>query len=406
MSGSNKFGHIQLAPPDPILGTAVAYNKDPHPNKVNLGVGAYRTNEGKPLIFQAVREAERALIEDPAVNHEYLGIDGHEGFVRLARELLLGADSPAIAEHRVASSQGISGTGSLRIGAEFLSVYLHPPCVLISEPTWGNHITIFEKVNVPVKKYPYWKLETRGIDLDGMLAALNEAPAGSVVLLHSCAHNPTGVDPTHEQWERIFEVILARDLLAFFDSAYQGFATGDLEADAWAIRSFISRGGQCLVSQSFAKNAGLYGERIGALHIVCTDSDTTERVLSQLKIVVRAMYSNPPLHGALIMAKILGDPALRENWQNELRGVAHRIIDMRRALYEGLIKLGIAGDWTHITSQIGMFSYTGLTPAQCEVMINKWHCYMLKNGRISMTGINTHNVEYVAAAIKDSLESA
>jgi len=306
----------------------------------------------------------------------------------------------------VASIQGISGTGSLRVGAEFLSVYLHPPCVYISQPTWGNHIQIFEKVNTEVRYYPYWKQETRGLDIEGMIATLNEAPAGSIILLHSCAHNPTGVDPTHAEWERIAEVMAQRDLLPFFDSAYQGFATGDIEADAWAIRHFIARGFQCVISQSFAKNAGLYGERIGAFHVICADSDTADRVLSQLKMVVRAMYSNPPMHGALIMAKILGDAELKRTWLGELRSVSQRIIDMRRALYEGLVKLGIQGDWTHITNQIGMFSYTGLTPAQCDVMINKWHCYMLRNGRISMTGVTTHNVDYLANAIKDSLESA
>ena len=405
MSGGNKFASVQLAPPDPILGMSVAFRNDPHPDKVDMGVGAYRTNEAKPLIFHAVHEAERQILEDPTVNHEYLPIEGYDVYNRLARDLILGADCPAVAEGRVVTLQTLSGTGSLRVGAECCKAFLNPPAAYVSRPTWGNHNTIFERAGIQVKSYAYWKESTRGLDLEGMLADLAAAPAGSVVVLHACAHNPTGVDPTPEQWDQIAEFLSARDLTVYFDSAYQGFATGDLDADAYAIRSFIRKGFQCFVSQSFAKNTGLYGERIGALHIVTADRDAAEKVLSQVKIIVRANYSNPAKHGALVIARILGDPALKESWLGELKTVSQRIKDMRSRLVQELTNLAVPGDWSHVTSQIGMFSFTGLTPAQCDNMINKWHCYMLKNGRISMTGINTNNVEYVARAIKDSVEN-
>ncbi|CAG9335545.1 unnamed protein product [Blepharisma stoltei] len=404
MLGSDKFGHIKLAPDDAILQTAIAFRNDSHTDKVNLGVGAYRTDEGKPLLFRAVKEAEKQILADPATNKEYLGIDGHLKFNKLAQELLLGESSSAVLEKRVASVQTISGTGSLRIGAEFLSMFFNPSCVLISRPTWGNHITIFERARIPVKYYPYWNPKTKGVDIEGMINALNDAPEKSIVLLHACAHNPTGVDPTPDQWERIADVMARKDLLPYFDSAYQGFATGSIERDAFAIRMFISRGFQCVISQSFAKNMGLYGERIGALHIVCRTSEIADKVLSQLKIVIRPMYSNPPMHGALIAAKVLEDPALKNIWLSELEQVSQRIIQMRRVLLEELVRIETPGDWTHITSQIGMFSFTGLSPAQCENMIKKWHCYMLTNGRISMAGINSRNYQHVARAIKDSLQ--
>ncbi|OMJ70441.1 hypothetical protein SteCoe_31580 [Stentor coeruleus] len=405
MIGGNKFGEVKLAPPDPILGMSVAFRNDPSPDKVDMGVGAYRTNEAKPLIFQAVREAERRILDDPTINKEYLPIEGLDSFNRLARDLILGSDCPATAEGRVVTLQTLSGTGSLRIGAECCKAFLNPPCAYVSRPTWGNHNTIFEKAGMQVKSYAYWKESTRGLDLEGMLADLAEAPAGSVVILHACAHNPTGVDPSPAQWDQIADFLATKDVTLYFDSAYQGFATGDLDNDAYAIRSFIRRGFQCFVSQSFAKNTGLYGERIGALHIVTANRETSEKVLSQAKIIVRASYSNPPKHGALIVSRILSDPALKESWINELKDVSKRIIDMRHKLVEELTALAVPGDWSHVITQIGMFSFTGLTPAQCENMINKWHCYMLKNGRISMTGINTSNVAYVARAIKDSVEN-
>jgi aspartate/tyrosine/aromatic aminotransferase len=396
-----------MAPPDPILGTTIAFRKDTSPDKVNLGVGAYRDDNGKPYIFPAVAEAERRIAADASLNHEYLGIDGLESFCSLSRGLILGDDCPAIAENRVVSCQALSGTGALRLGAEFISWFLkeQTPAVLVSNPTWGNHLTLFRKQGLNVVEYPYFHPPTRGLDFEGMMNSLRAAAANSVVLLHACAHNPTGVDPTPAQWDQIAEVMAERDLVPFFDSAYQGFATGDFENDAYAIRSFARRGFQMFISQSFAKNIGLYGERIGCFHIVCSNAETANIVRSQVMMVVRPMYSSPPCHGAFIVQKILSDPELRAGWINELKAVSQRIIDMRAALVRELTTLGAPGDWSHITKQIGMFSYTGLTPAQCDVMINKWHCYMLRNGRISMSGVNSHNVNYLARAIMDAAAS-
>lgn len=397
----NLFGHLELAPPDPILGTTLAYNKDKDPKKMNLGVGAYRCDMGKPYVFPSVKEAERRISADTTINKEYLPIDGQEKFNRLSRELLFGAQSQAVQQKRIVTSQTISGTGSLRIGAEFIATYLRVPAVYVSKPTWGNHVTIFQKAGVQVREYPYWCAKTRGLDFQGMTAALAGAPAGSVVLLHACAHNPTGVDPTQQQWQALAQLMQERQLIPYFDSAYQGFATGNIEGDAYGIRLFVERGFQCLVSQSYAKNFGLYGERIGALHIVCADEATAVKVLSQLKMVIRPSYSSPPMHGALIVTRILEDPALRRQWESELSQVSQRIITMRGRLVEELRKLNVPGDWSHITQQIGMFSYTGLTTSQCQKLISKWHCYLLTNGRISMAGINSSNVAYLATAIHD-----
>jgi aspartate/tyrosine/aromatic aminotransferase len=386
----------------------VAFRKDASPEKINLGVGAYRDDNGKPYIFPAVAEAERRIAADATINHEYLGIDGLESFCTLSRGLILGDDCPAIAEKRVVSCQALSGTGALRLGAEFINWFLKntTPAVLISNPTWGNHTTMFKKQGMNVVEYPYFHPPTRGLDFEGMMASLRSAEANSIVLLHACAHNPTGVDPTQEQWDQIADVMAERDLIPFFDSAYQGFATGDFERDAYAIRMFARRGFQMFIAQSFAKNIGLYGERIGCFHIICQDAATADIVRSQVLMVVRPMYSSPPCRGAYIVQKILSDPELRASWINELKAVSQRIIDMRAAVVRELTTLGCPGDWSHIVKQIGMFSYTGLTPAQCDVMINKWHCYMLRNGRVSMAGVNTHNVNYFARALMDASTTA
>lgn len=399
----NKFAHVTMAPPDPILGTSVAFRKDPNDKKMNLGVGAYRTDEGKPYVFQAVQEAERRILADKALNKEYLPIEGLESYNTLARDLILGQGHPAVVQGRVASAQTISGTGSLRVGFSFIRTHLGPRKIYFSKPTWGNHLTIAEKSGLEVAEYPYWDEAARWLNLDGMLRALSQAPAGSVIVLHACAHNPTGVDPTLQEWERIADVMAQQDLIPYFDSAYQGFASGDLDHDAAAIRLFISRGFQLFISQSFAKNFGLYGERIGALHIVLSDQATADKVQSQVLLEIRPMYSNPPLHGALIVQKVLSDPALTASWKQELREVSQRIIAMRTSLRSELERLQTPGDWSHVTKQIGMFSYTGLTPAQCERLISTWHIYLLKNGRISMAGINTSNVQYLARAIKDAV---
>lgn len=394
--------HVTEAAPDEIFNTGIRFRADTDPRKMDLGVGAYRTDEGKPLVLNVIRKAEAIVGHDKSLNHEYLAIDGLPQFVTVARKLLFGADSIAIKQNRVATTQSLSGTGALRIGCEFIARHLPKgTTIYYSKPTWGNHNAIFNASGLPSKPHRYWDAKGRRLDIEGMLEDLKNAPDRSVVLLHACAHNPTGVDPTPEEWKRIAEVLKSKNHLPFFDSAYQGFASGDLEKDAWAIRYFVDQGFEMLAAQSFAKNFGLYNERIGSLSFVTKSEKAAKAVLSQIKLVVRQGYSNPPAYGARVIAAVLSDPALFAEWKVELKGMADRIIQMREALFNELKRLNTPGDWKHIITQIGMFSFTGLTPKQCEVLTTKHHVYLLSNGRISMCGITTKNVKYLAAAIND-----
>ncbi|KAL8149229.1 hypothetical protein AgCh_006295 [Apium graveolens] len=377
---SSVFANVLRAPEDPILGVTVAYSKDQSPNKLNLGVGAYRTEEGKPLVLNVVKRAELMLVDDQSRVKEYLPIVGLADFNKLSAKLIFGADSPAIQENRVATVQCLSGTGSLRVGGEFLARHYHERTVYIPQPTWGNHPKIFTLAGLSVKTYRYYNPETRGLDFEGMLEDLGSAPSGAIVLLHACAHNPTGVDPTIEQWEQIRQLMRSKSLLPFFDSAYQGFASGSLDADAQSVRIFVADGGECLAAQSYAKNMGLYGERVGALSIVCKTADAASKVESQLKLVIRPMYSSPPLHGASIVAAILKDSDLYNEWTLELKAMADRIICMRKELFDALQAKGTPGDWSHIVKQIGMFTFTGLNSEQVTFMTNEYHIYMTTDG--------------------------
>ncbi|XP_057873685.2 aspartate aminotransferase, cytoplasmic isozyme 1 [Cryptomeria japonica] len=400
------FEKVEQAPEDPILGVTVAYNKDPSPVKLNLGVGAYRTEEGKPLILNVVRQAEELLIQDRSRYKEYLPITGLAEFNKLSAKLILGNDSPAIQERRVATAQCLSGTGSLRVGAEFLSRHYSQRIIYIPVPTWGNHPKIFHFGGLGVNTYRYYDPKTRGLDYQGMLEDLQAAPSGAIVLLHACAHNPTGVDPTQEQWDGIRQLIRSKDLLPFFDSAYQGFASGSLDTDAYSVRSFVADGGECLVAQSYAKNMGLYGERVGALSIICRSEHVAKRVESQLKLVIRPMYSSPPIHGASIVATILGDRNLYHNWTIELKNMADRIISMRHQLYNALKVRGTPGDWSHILKQIGMFTFTGLNKDQVRFTTAEYHIYMTSDGRISMAGLSSKTVPHLADAIHAAVTRA
>lgn len=396
---NSAFQHLQQAPDDPILGVTIAYNRDQSPVKLNLGVGAYRTEEGKPYVLRVVREAERRLVNDGSQNKEYLSITGIPAFNKLSAKLIFGENSPAISERRVCTAQCLSGTGSLRVGAEFLAMHYAQKTIYIPTPTWGNHTKVFGLGGLQVKNYRYYDPKTRGLDYEGMLQDLKLAPEGVVVLLHACAHNPTGVDPTREQWEGIRQVIRSKNMLPFFDSAYQGFASGNLDADAHAVRLFVADGGECLVAQSFAKNMGMYGERVGALSIVCCSEAVATRTDSQLKLVIRPMYSNPPIHGASIVATILGDRNLYTEWTVELKGMADRIIKMRHSLYEALKTRGTPGTWDHIIKQIGMFTFTGLNKEQVTFLTREFHVYMTSDGRISMAGLSSKTVPHLADAI-------
>ncbi|XP_031487369.1 aspartate aminotransferase, cytoplasmic-like [Nymphaea colorata] len=397
--GLSSFESIAMAPEDPILGVTVAYNKDTSPLKLNLGVGAYRTEEGKPLVLNVVRQAEQLLVNDSSRVKEYLPITGLAAFNKLSAKLILGSDSPAIQEGRVATVQCLSGTGSLRVGGEFLAKHYHQRTIYIPLPTWGNHPKVFNMAGLSVKTYRYYDASTRGLDFQGLLEDLNAAPAGSIVLLHACAHNPTGVDPLPAQWEEIRKLIRAKGLLPFFDSAYQGFASGSLDEDARSVRMFVADGGECLIAQSYAKNMGLYGERVGALSIVVKSNAVAVRVESQLKLVIRPMYSNPPIHGASIVATVLGNSEMYNQWTVELKAMADRIISMRQKLFDALRERGTPGDWSHIIKQIGMFTFTGLNSEQVVFMTREYHIYMTSDGRISMAGLSSRTVPHLADAI-------
>jgi len=395
------FEACQLGPVDPILGTAAAFRADPHPRKVNLGVGAYRDDSGRPIVFNAVKKAE-LIISETETEKEYSPIDGNPALKPLTLELLFGS---AAAAPRIASAQTLSGTGALRVAGEFLAAHVRPPALLVSDPTWETHRTIFGKAGLKVETYPYWDAASRSLNFQGFLAALNSAAPGTCVVLHACAHNPTGVDPSPGQWAEIVGVLAARRLLPLVDNAYQGYASGDVVADAFLQNLLLSQNMEFLLCQSFAKNLGLYGERIGMLHVVTASEDLAARALSQLKLIIRPMYSSPPIHGAKIVEIVLGRPALKAEWLAELGAVSQRIRQVRQELRAGLEKdTGL--DWAHITSQIGMFSFTGLTEAQSDRMISKWHVYMLRTGRISLAGLNSGNLQYVVGAIADCIRSS
>ncbi|MCJ1227580.1 Aspartate aminotransferase, cytoplasmic [Toensbergia leucococca] len=398
---------VPQAPEDPLFGLMAAYRRDDSEKKVDLGIGAYRDDNAKPWVLPVVKKAEEILRKDPTLNHEYLPIAGLVDFTSAAQKVILGSSSPAIKEKRVTSLQTISGTGAVHLGALFLSkFYPRSPnqAVYFSSPTWANHNQIFTNVQLPIKTYPYFSAETKMLDFAGMRSSIESAPEGSILLLHACAHNPTGVDLTREQWIELSKIIRAKKHFPFFDCAYQGFASGDLENDAWAVRYFVEQGFELCVAQSFAKNFGLYGERAGAFHFITgPSSDAVERIgriASQLAVLQRSEISNPPAYGARIASLVLNDPALFKEWEANLRTMSGRIKDMRKALREHLEKYnGKEGSWKHITEQIGMFSFTGLTEKQVLKIRDEAHVYITKNGRISMAGLNTGNVEYVAKAI-------
>ncbi|KRT85898.1 hypothetical protein AMK59_2684 [Oryctes borbonicus] len=398
------FSAVKEGAPIEVFALTKAYQDDSYENKVNLSVGAYRTEKGVPWVLPVVWHAEKVLVADETLNKEYLPVLGLEKFSAAATKMLLGDDSQAILENRAFGIQTLSGTGSLRVAAEFLARQLGYRTYYVSVPTWENHNLVFKNGGfLEGKTYRYWDANRRGLDIEGMLDDLRSAPENAVIILHSCAHNPTGCDPTQEQWKLIADVMEDRKLFPILDCAYQGFASGDLDKDAWAVRYFASRGFEFLCCQSFAKNFGLYNERIGNLTCVVKNPDVVKNVKSQLTLIVRGMYSNPPSHGARIVAYVLTDSQLFEEWKGCIRIMASRVIEMRKSLREALEKLGTPGTWEHITSQIGMFSYTGLNEQQSLHMTNNYHIYMLKSGRINMCGLNPNNIDYVAKAIYETV---
>ena len=398
------FSGVEQVPPDAVFFVKQLYEECTAEIKLNLGIGAYRTDAGEPLVLDVVKKAEQAVTDKlcaDSFNVEYLPIDGLPAFRTETVKLILGADSRAIKEGRVACCQSLSGTGALRLAAEFIAANLgQDRTVHISNPTWGNHKAIFAKAGLPVVEYRYFHASTKGLDFEGMMEDLGSLKPGDVALLHGCAHNPTGVDPTMDQWKQVAALVKEKGAIPFFDCAYQGYASGDLDTDAASVRYFESQGIELMVAQSYSKNFGLYGERIGALSITTNSGpDVTKAIQSQLKMVVRPMYSNPPSNGARIVAHVLSTPALYSEWVSELKGMSGRIIEMRAALRKGLEALKPETDWSFITTQIGMFCYTGLSEAQVERLTQEFNIFLLKSGRISMAGVASKNVQYLAESI-------
>jgi aromatic-amino-acid transaminase len=391
------FDAVELAPRDPILGLNEQFAADPNPAKVNLGVGVYYDDAGKLPLLKCVVEAERLLAETPRPRG-YLPIDGIAAYDRAVQGLVFGDDSGAVKERRVATVQALGGTGGLKVGADFLRRIDPAAQVLISDPSWENHRALFTNAGFTVSTYPYYDAARRGIDFEGMLAALGRAPAGTIVVLHACCHNPTGYDLTPAQWEQVVAQVKAGGLVAFLDMAYQGFGEGIVE-DGAAVRLFLDAGVDFLVSTSFSKSFSLYGERVGALSVVCASADEAARVLSQLKVMIRTNYSNPPTHGAQVVTTVLTTPALRALWEEELAGMRQRIKQMRRALQDKLAAAGVRRDLGFITQQRGMFSYSGLNAAQMQRLRSEFGIYGVDSGRICVAALNGRNIDAVVGAI-------
>ncbi|KAI5635824.1 aminotransferase class I and II domain-containing protein [Phthorimaea operculella] len=387
----SRFSVVEQGPPIEVFQLMKLFAEDSFQNKVNLSVGAYRDENGKPWVLPVVRKMEKQMADDDTLLHEYLPVLGLDQFSQLSVGMLLGEDSPALAEGRAFGVQTLSGTGSLRVGAELLNKHLKYTSFYYSAPTWENHHLVF--INSGFTKphtYRYWNPKIRAIDFDGFIEDLKSAEENSVVLLHACAHNPTGIDPTQEQWQKIADVMQERKLFPFFDSAYQGFASGDLDKDAWAVRYFDTK-----IYQT--------NERVGNLAIVLNTSAHVAPIRSQVTWIVRGMYSNPPAHGARVVAGVLANKQLYDEWKDSIKLMSSRVMEMRNALRAELIKLGTPGNWDHIVKQIGLFSYTGLTQRQVEHLVQEYHIYLLKSGRINICGLNPSNVAYVARAMHDAV---
>jgi aromatic-amino-acid transaminase len=391
------FHAVEMAPRDPILGLTEQFVADPNPRKVNLGVGVYYDDNGKLPLLQCVQKAEEKMMAAHAARG-YLPIDGIAAYDAAIKSLVFGAESEPVKAGRVATVQALGGTGGLKIGADFLHKLNPKARALISDPSWENHRGIFTNAGFEVGTYPYYDAARRGINFDGMLTALDTAEAGTVIVLHACCHNPTGYDLTPPQWDQVVAAVKARKLVPFLDMAYQGFAQGIAE-DGLAVQKFLASGQDFFVSTSFSKSLSLYGERVGALSVLCQDKEEAGRVLSQLKIVIRTNYSNPPTHGGQVAATILNTPELRKLWEEELAAMRVRIKQMRGALVEKLKAAGVQRDFSFITQQVGMFSYSGLSKEQMVRLRNEFGVYGIESGRICVAALNSKNIDYVAQCI-------
>ncbi|MGL4604403.1 MAG: amino acid aminotransferase [Iodobacter sp.] len=394
---SSIFAAVEMAPRDPILGLNEAFNADTRPGKVNLGVGVYYDDNGKIPLLAAVKAAEKIRMESQPPRG-YQAIEGLGLYNQAVQNLVFGAGSELVTSGRIVTAEALGGTGALKIGADLLKRLDANASVYISDPSWENHRALFESAGFNVENYPYYDVATRGVNFAGMKAKLLTLPAGSIVVLHACCHNPTGADMSDAQWAEVVDACRERALVPFLDMAYQGFADG-IDADAIAVRLFSASGLQFFVSSSFSKSFSLYGERVGALSIVTESKEESARVLSQLKRVIRTNYSNPPIHGGAVVAAVLSNPELRQQWEDELAGMRLRIRAMRTALVEKLAARGVAQDFSFVAAQRGMFSYTGLTAAQVEVLKDEYGIYAVSTGRICLAALNSKNIDYVVDAI-------
>ncbi len=397
------FEHVDYFAGDPILSLVEKYKADPNPNKVNLGIGVYYDNDGVLPVLDCVKTAEQR-IADPIKARPYLPMEGLAGHRLACQELLFGKDAQVLQEKRVATIATIGGSGALKIGAEFINQWFPQAKCYVSDPTWGNHIAIFENADVEVAKYPYYDADTGGVKFDEMIACFNGLNKDDVVLLHPCCHNPTGLDLSQEQWDSVLNVVKEKGLIPFMDIAYQGFGE-DMEADVYAIRKAVELGLPLIVSNSFSKNLSLYGERVGGLSVVCPTEDEAVRVFGQLKFGVRRIYSSPPSHGGHIVDIVMNDEALHAQWVEEVYVMRDRIKAMREKLRAVLESKVAGGDFSYITKQNGMFSFTGLNPEQVAKLQSDYGIYLVSNGRMCVAGLNTDNIDYVANAMADVLSS-
>ncbi|KAG4096517.1 putative aspartate protein [Neocallimastix lanati (nom. inval.)] len=392
---SSHFDNVYFAPRDAIFSLTYDYENDPSPRKIDISVGAYRDENGKPWVLPVVKKATKMIISDPNYNHEYLPMDGDREFTDSAMKLILGPNSLPLLENRACGIQTISGTGGLRLCCEFLKRFTTDK-IYISDPTWSNHKRIIEESGLEYKYYSYWDQDEKKININKLIDSIMNAPDNSVFLMHACAHNPTGMDPTSEQWIRIRNAMRVKQHIPLFDCAYQGFASGDLNRDAYAVRLFANSGFEMFVAQSFSKNLGLYSERIGCLTMVCSSISAMERCRTQLAYITRALVSNPPAFGAKIATLIINTPELYYEWEENMAVMSGRIIQMRKRFYSILLQLNTPGNWKHIIEQIGPFCYTGLNEKQSITLREKFNIYLTDTGRISVTGLNENNIQYFA----------
>ncbi|MBW7883047.1 MAG: aspartate/tyrosine/aromatic aminotransferase [Caldilineaceae bacterium] len=395
------FDHIVAAPPDPILGLTEAFKKDPNTRKINLGVGVYKDAQGRTPVLHAVKAAEERLLREENTKN-YLPIDGNPDFDAATQRLLFGPDSAIVTEGRAVTVQAPGGTGALRVAADFIASTIGPKTVWLSEPTWPNHPSVFGAAGLPTASYPYFDKESQGVNFDGMVETLRSVPEGDVVVLHGCCHNPTGVDLHPAQWEALAEMLVERNLLPVLDFAYQGFANG-LDEDTTGLQVLSRICPELLIASSYSKNFGLYNERVGALTLVAGQREAATTTLSQIKRVVRANYSNPPAHGAAVVATVLNDSALRAQWEEEVTAMRTRINSMRHLFVETLQEKGVERDFSYILHQRGMFSFSGLNIDQVKALRERYAIYIVNSGRINVAGMTETNMDYLCSAIADVL---